>query len=178
MRHRFTPRTAALQTHTFLFADLVGFTRFTTRHGDERAAELAVSFHERVCDLAEELGCYVVKALGDAVMVRSEDGAVAVTLARRILALPEQEGFPLLRVGLDTGPAVERNGDWFGSTVNTASRVVSLASAGELLMTERTRDASTEASDVYLAERGRHHLEGLPEHVLFGDTRAARPAYG
>jgi len=158
------------QAHTFLFADLVGFTRFTAEHGDERAADLAVSFHERVCDLADELGCQVVKALGDAVMVRSDNGAVAVTLAKRILALAEKGGFPLLRVGLDTGPAVERNSDWFGSTVNTASRVVSLAGAGELLMTERTRDASAEGPDIDFSERGEHRLKGLPAHVLFGQA--------
>jgi adenylate cyclase len=159
------------QAHTFLFADLVGFTRFTAQHGDERAADLAVSFREHVRGLADELDCHVVKAVGDAVMVRSENGAVAVALARRILSLTEREGFPLLRVGLDTGPAVERNGDWFGSTVNTASRVVSLAGAGELLMTERTRDAATGMPDFDCCERGRHRLKGLPEHALFADAR-------
>src|SRR5271156_988859 len=157
--------------HTFLFADLVGFTRFPARHGDERAADLAVSFQDHVRSLAGELGCQVVKAVGDAVMVRSENGAVAVALARRILSLTEREGFPLLRVGLDTGPAVERDGDWFGSTVNTASRVVSLARAGELLMTERTRDAATDMPGFDCCERGTHRLKGLPEHALFGDAR-------
>jgi len=166
------------QVHTFLFADLVGFTRFTARHGDERAADLAVSFHEHVRSLADELGCYVVKAVGDGVMVRSESGAVAVTMARRILSLTEREGLPLLRVGLDTGPAVERNGDWFGSTVNTASRVVSLAGAGELLMTERTRDASTGMPAVGSSVRGRHRLKGLGEHALFGDAPCVNGAAG
>ena len=53
--------------HTFLFADLVGFTRFTAQHGDDRAADLAVSFHEHVCRLAAELGRKVVKTIGNAV---------------------------------------------------------------------------------------------------------------
>jgi adenylate cyclase len=159
-----------LQAHTFLFADLVGFTRFTAEHGDERAADLAVSFHGQVCELAQDLGCCVVKAIGDAVMVRSDSGDVAVELGKRILALAEQKGFPLVRVGLDTGPAVERDGDWFGSTVNTASRVASLAHAGELLMTERTRDAFADVAD--LDDRGRHPLKGLSEHALFGQARA------
>jgi adenylate cyclase len=161
------------QAHTFLFADLVGFTRFTAQHGDERAADLAVSFHERVCDLADEFDCCVVKAIGDAVMVRSDNGDVAVALAKRILALAGGEGFPLVRVGLDTGPAVERDGDWFGSTVNTASRVVSLAGAGELLMTERTRDASAQLPSVELSARGTHRLKGLAEHALFGQAQAS-----
>jgi adenylate cyclase len=156
--------------HTFLFADLVGFAEFTAQHGDDRGADLAVSFYERICTLAAELGCQVVKAIGDGVMVRSENGDAAVELAARILTLAEKEGFPLARVGLDTGPAVERNGDWFGSTVNTASRVTSAANAGELLMTERTRHAVAGVTRVELSARGRHRLKGLPEHALFGEA--------
>jgi adenylate cyclase len=157
-----------LRLHTFLFADLVGFSAFTARHGDDRGADLAVSFYERTCGLAAELGCHVVKALGDAVMVRSENGEAAVELAARILALAETEGFLTARVGLDTGPAVERDGDWFGSTVNTASRVASAASAGELLMTERTRRAVAGITGIQLSARGRRSLKGLPDHALFG----------
>jgi adenylate cyclase len=158
--------------HTFLFADLVGFTQFTARHGDDRAADLAVSFHEHVLGLAAELDCQVVKGVGDAVMVRSENGDAAVELAKRILGLAEKEGLPPARVGLDTGPAVERDGDWFGSTVNTASRVTGAASAGELLMTERTRRALAGVNSIELSARGRRRLKGLPTHTLFGEARA------
>jgi adenylate cyclase len=158
------------RVHTFLFADMVGYTEFTARHGDDRAADLAVSFHEQVCALAGELGCHVVKTIGDAVMVRSENGDAAVELAKRILALTHERGFPPSRVGLDTGPAIERNGDWFGSTVNTASRVASAAGAGELLVTERTRDATRGLAGAELAWRGRRALKGLPNHTLFGET--------
>jgi adenylate cyclase len=159
--------------HTFLFADLVGFTRFTAEHGDARAADLAVSFHDHVLRLAAELGCDVVKAIGDAVMVRSEDSDSAVELAKRILALADEHGFPPARVGLDTGPAIERDGDWFGSTVNVASRVACAARAGELLITERTRDAAAGVRGVALAARGTRRLKGLPEHALFGEAQAA-----
>lgn len=163
------------QFHTFLFADLVGFAEFTAQHGDERGADLAVGFSEHVRELAAELGCHVVKAIGDGVMVRSENGDAALELATRILGLAEKEGFPPIRVGLDTGPAVERNGDWFGSTVNTASRVTSAASAGELLMTDRTRHAVAGTTCIELSARGRHRLKGLPAHALFGEAPRGKP---
>src|ERR1700682_22041 len=147
--------------HTFLLPALVAFPRFTAQHGDDGAAALAVSFHEHVCRLAAELGCEVVKTIGDAVMVRSEDGATAVELATRILGLAGERDFPPARVGLDTGPAIERDGDWFGSTVNIASRVASAADAGELLMTERTREASAEVGSIALTARGTRRLKGL-----------------
>ena len=154
--------------HTFLFADLVGFTSFTVRHGDERAADLAVCFQERVCALAATHRCHVVKTIGDAVMVRSDNGDAAIELGQAILALAAEVALPRVRVGLDTGPAAERNGDWFGSTVNTASRVSAAASAGELLMTERTREACAGVSRAELRERGVHELAGLPAHTLYG----------
>ena len=163
-----------LRLHTFLFADLVGFTELTSEHGDDEAAELALSFHGRVSELARELGCHVVKAIGDAVMVRSENGEAAVQLASRILGLARAEALPPVRVGLDTGPAVERNGDWFGATVNTASRVTAAAGAGELLMTERTRNAAAGVGGLELTARGRRPLKGLPEQDLFGQPSRSR----
>jgi len=163
-----------LRLHTFLFADLVGFTELTSEQGDDEAAELAICFHRRVSELARELGCHVVKAIGDAVMVRSENGEAAVQLASRILGLARAEGLPPVRVGLDTGPAVERNGDWFGATVNTASRVTAAAGAGELLMTERTRNAAAGAGGLELIARGRHPLKGLPAQDLFGQPSCPR----
>ena len=162
-----------LQVHTFLFADLVGFTRFTARHGDERAAQLALSFHRRVRTLAASLGCQVIKTIGDAVMVRSDDGEAVIALARGILELVEQRSLPPVRVGLDTGPAVEHDGDWFGSTVNAASRVAGAARAGELLVSERTR-AACAGTGAQLSERGARALEGLPALTLYGQALMSR----
>jgi adenylate cyclase len=155
------------QLHTFLFADLVDFTRYTQRHGDEQAADVAMRFQRRVCALASSLGCHVVNTIGDAVMIRSENGEAAIELGSRVLDLAAREGLPPVRVGVDTGPAVERQGDWFGSTVNTASRVASAAGAGELWMTERARYACAGAGDLDVRERGAHRLKGLPTHVLY-----------
>ena len=167
-----------LRLHTFLFADLVGFTGFTVRHGDERAADVAISFQRAVAALAAEHGCEVVKSIGDGMLLRSEDGGAALGLARRIVQLAPEAWLPAVRVGLDTGPAAQRGDDWFGSTVNTASRVTSAARPGELLMTERTREACSDETRARLRRRGRRRLDGLPEdHALFGDGRS-RPGGG
>jgi adenylate cyclase len=153
-------------SHTFLFADLCGFTAYTCKHGDGLAAELALAFHTRTCQLAAEESCDVVKSIGDAVMVHAEDCGAALRLAGRILALSERQGFPPIRVGVDTGPAIEHDGDWYGSTVNTAARMSGAASPGEVLVTERTRSASEGGKDVALVARGVSRLKGLPDmHV-------------
>jgi class 3 adenylate cyclase len=152
--------------HAFLFADLCGFTEYTHRHGDERAAEVAVAFHERVCELAAAAGCEVVKSIGDAVMIRSHDAHDALRLGSRVVALGGVESRLHVRAGIDVGPAVERSGDWYGSTVNTAARVADAALPGELIVTDRARAALGGRSNMRLLARGERLLKGLPNTPL------------
>ncbi|MCV5707454.1 hypothetical protein OFN27_30265, partial [Escherichia coli] len=68
-----------------------------------------------------------------------------VPLLEAALTLVEKtsgdEDFPRLRVGLATGMAVSRTGDWFGGAVNLASRVTGAARPGSVLVSESTREA-------------------------------------
>jgi class 3 adenylate cyclase len=154
-------------THTFCFADLVGFTALTEEHGDEAAADLALAFADEISLLASEHGAQVVKTLGDAVMVRCTDHAQAVRLGLRIIErLSGRKGFPPIRVGMHTGPAVERAGDWFGATVNLAARVAAFAEGGELLVTEATRRAVSTHGDVELLDRGKQIFKNVLSPLL------------
>ncbi len=162
----------ARSCETFLFADICGFTEYTYRHGDGLAADLAIGFHRRVRELAAEEGCNVVKSIGDAVMVHSKDCRVALGLACRILALSRVEGYPPIRIGLDSGPAVRRDGDWYGSTVNVAARIADVATPGELLMSERARTAVAGTPSVKLVPCGTRRLKGLPESSLHAAVAA------
>jgi hypothetical protein len=74
-----------------------------------------------------------------------------------------QHGFPLVRVGMHTGSAVERDGDWFGTTVNLAARVSAAASGGEALLTAATRAAAGEVEGVEVRERGRRAFRNVGE---------------
>ncbi|MEA2151178.1 MAG: adenylate cyclase [Solirubrobacteraceae bacterium] len=141
--------------HTFLFADLVGFTAFTERVGDETAADVAIAFQSAAAHAAAELGCEVVKDLGDAVMIHSRDAARVVALALRLSRELELEGWcPPLRIGVHSGPAVQREHDWYGATVNVAARLADSATAGEILMSLRTRDLLAKQTSLTLAARG------------------------
>ena len=130
------------QVSTFTFADLAGFTALTEAHGDRHAADLAADFAARIGEIAGEHGGQAVKAIGDAVLLRDSSAASAVATA---LAIDEREGrrtgAPAIRIGMHTGGAVERDGDWFGSTVNLAARVAAVAAGGEVVLTAATRDA-------------------------------------
>src|SRR5215217_8714365 len=127
---------------TFLFADLLGFTALTEAHGDEQAADLVGGFCTAVRQLLAAHQAQEVKTIGDALMLRTGDAAAAIRLGLCIvLDVGAQHGFPLVRVGMHTGPAVERGGDWFGTTVNLAARVSAAASGGDALLTAATRAA-------------------------------------
>ena len=137
--------------HTFLFADLVGYTALTECHGDEAAAEVAVRFGAQAARLAAEHDAQVLKAVGDAVLIRADRATDAVRLALRLDAeLSGAPSLPPIHAGAHTGYAIERDGDWYGAAVNLAARVAGAASAGELLVTEATVAAAGEMGDVQL----------------------------
>lgn len=131
---------------SFIFADLAGFTALTEAHGDEHAADVAAEFARGVRAMLPGHTATTVKTMGDAVLVHVEDAGRAVCLAEGLVVdLGRRHGALGVRVGLHTGPAVERAGDWFGATVNVAARVAALAQIDEVLLTRATLEAAAVA---------------------------------
>ena len=152
--------------HTFLFTDLVGFTALTAAEGDDRAAEVALALHEHARKLAATHRAEEIKTIGDAVMLRGDDPALAIQLGLHIVDdLEEVPGFPPVRVGLHTGPAVSRAGDWYGSTVNVAARLCAAAGGGEVLVSDSACEAAGRIPKVALSERRLHWLRGVTDPV-------------
>src|ERR671914_2324683 len=148
---------------TFLFADIAGYTALTEAHGDEDAAELAHTFCRAVGEIASAEEGELVKTIGDAVMIRHPDPAGAITLGLRAAGEAlAGHGFPTVRVGMHHGPALESDGDWYGSTVNLAARVAALAAGGEVLLTATVREAAGELEGVRLESRGERRLRNAP----------------
>jgi adenylate cyclase len=159
---------------TYLFADLSGFTALTEAHGDEDAAELAGEFEAQVAKLLADHKAEQVKVIGDAVMIRCSDAALAVRLGVRIVdGVGRQHGFPSVRVGMHTGSAVKRADDWFGAAVNLAARVSGAARGGEVLLTEATRVAAGEVEGIDLIERGRQSMKNVSEPTTLFSARPA-----
>jgi adenylate cyclase len=164
---------------TFLFADIAGFTALTEAHGDEQAAALVADFCEAV---RAELpaGAAHVKTIGDALMLRVPDPAEAILLALNLThGLMRGHGAPAVRVGLHHGPAIERDGDYFGAAVNLAARVSGLASGGEVLLTGYTAALAPELGGVFYDPRGRHVLRNVREPVeVFAAVRQSESTHG
>ena len=116
--------TTNASVQTFVFADLAGYSALTEAHGDEEAADAAADFFDTVRSLLPEHDAEEVKVIGDAVLLRVPDAAKAAGLGERIVFDHGMRHRALgVRVGMHTGTAIRRGGDWFGSAVNIASRV-------------------------------------------------------
>jgi adenylate cyclase len=175
--------------HTFVFTDLVGFTALAASEGDDRAAEVALEFYARVRALLAAHRAEEIKTIGDALMLRCERPDDAVLLGLRIVReLEAIPGFPVARVGVHTGSAVCREGDWYGTTVNVASRLCTAAGAGSVLVSEQTCRAAGRLRKVELGDTELHWLKNLTQpvearrvsgsrrHCLFAPPRmTARP---
>jgi adenylate cyclase len=150
---------------TFVFADIAGFTALTEAHGDEQAATLVADFCEAI---RAELpaGGEHVKTIGDAVMLRIPDPGDAVRLGiEATRGLMRGHEAPAVRVGLNHGTAVERDGDYFGAAVNLAARVSALATGGEVLLTGHTAALAPDLEGVLYESRGREVLRNVREPV-------------
>src|SRR3954469_5222676 len=125
---------------TLLFADLVGFSSWALRAGDEACLELLRAVGVETDTAIRNAGGVVVKRLGDGVMAAFEDTGHAVEAAfalRRGLDTIDVGGYrPRMRFGVHCGRPRKLGGDYFGVDVNTASRIMAAAGPDELLVSQ------------------------------------------
>ncbi|MGZ4192430.1 MAG: adenylate cyclase regulatory domain-containing protein [Solirubrobacteraceae bacterium] len=149
---------AGAQDIAVCFADLVGFTRLG---GEVEVGELS-TVAGRLANLATSLTqapVRLVKTIGDAAMFVSPEPAPLVGVALRLVEAFAAEELPSLRAGVAFGPALVRAGDYFGNSVNLASRVTGVARPGSVLCTREVRDAARDDFD--WSPAGRHKLKGV-----------------
>ncbi len=118
------------------FVDLSGFTALTESQGDEAAVRSTVALSELVRSVTARHGGHPVKFLGDGVMCHFRKPGEALLASLEMIEGTRPAGLPPAHIGLHTGPVIERDGDYFGRTVNVAARVVGHAIADEVLVTD------------------------------------------
>ena len=101
-----------------------------------------------------------IKWLGDGVMFLFKDPGPGVLAAIEMVAGVAEAGLPPAHVGLHAGPVVFQEGDYYGQTVNVASRIAEYARPGEVLVSQEVVDASTGAG-VMFREIGPIELKGV-----------------
>ena len=142
------------------FLDIAGYTRLTQERGDAAAAQLAEQLGRLVQRTAVKHGGRPVKWLGDGVMLFFPNPGPGVVAALEMMAGVAEAGLPPAHVGLHAGPVIFQDGDYYGQTVNVASRIADYARPGEVLVTQEVVDAST-GTAVDFREIGPVELKGV-----------------
>jgi adenylate cyclase len=154
--HRKEPR----QVEACAFADLSGYTRLTEEAGDRVAAQVSMSLAELVNDIASEYRGAVVKLLGDGVLFHFKVPHDAVMASLEILDRVVPAGLPPAHVGVNAGPMIYEEGDYFGRTVNIAARIASQASAHQVFLGEDVLH-HVEPMGFRVVEAGAFELKGI-----------------
>jgi len=143
------------------FADLAGYTRYVEEEGEEEALSYVERFIDAVGDTLPE-GTRVVKTIGDEVMVVGQDVTAIVDWAVGFSRLYADER-PAPRIGINSGPVLYRDGDYFGREVNLASRVVARARGGEVLVTGQVLEDVRDIAHLQVDNIGQVKLKGFAE---------------
>ena len=152
------------------FADMVGYTRLTRHLDRDELAELLETFESTTTHAVTNHGGWVIKNVGDEVMFATEETSAAARIALELQSISDaDDGSPQLRVGLAAGPVLQRFGDVYGPTVNTAARLTGVARPGAVLIDDHLSELL--ADDPRYTLRHLHHfrvrgIERLGAHVL------------
>jgi adenylate cyclase len=123
------------------FVDVSGYTSLTETEGDELAVRASDTIRDRAQRASRAHDGSVVKILGDGAMLHFPD--VANVLPAVVGLVDELTGSRLpVHAGVHAGSLIEHDGDYFGRTVNIASRVANVAGPGEVVVTEEVVEAT------------------------------------
>jgi adenylate cyclase len=155
------------------FLDITGYTRLTQEEGDKAAADLAEQLKRLVQRASIQHGGRPVKWLGDGVMFHFREPGPGVVAALEMCEGVLEAGLPPAHVGLHAGPVVFQEGDYYGQTVNIASRIAEYARPQEVLVSKAVAEASA-GVDVHFTDIGPVELKGVSGTVhLLAARRAA-----
>jgi adenylate cyclase len=148
------------QEPAMCFLDVTGYTQLTQERGDAAAAAIVERLNHIVQRIAVQHGGRPVKWLGDGVMLYFPEPYRAVRAALEMVAELGVAGLPPAHVGLDSGPIIVQQGDYYGQTVNLAARIGEYARPGEVLVTREVADAA-DGPDVRFERIGAVELKGV-----------------
>jgi adenylate cyclase len=154
------------------FLDLTGYTALTEERGDEAGADLADRLATLVNQAAQPHGGHPVKWLGDGVMFYFPEPEAAVSTGLDLVEQTPATVDVRARVGVNAGRVIFRDGDYFGKTVNVASRIADYARPGEVLVSDEVR-ARWSGEGVRFEPIGPVALKGVRDELtLYAASRA------
>jgi len=149
---------------TVAFVDIAGFSAIADVHGDASAIAILEVFEAMV---REALSGYEppIKWIGDEAMLAFAEPEIAIEALGKLLpACRGEPRLPLVRAGVNHGPVIRRGSDIFGSTVNVAARITSIAAPGQLIATQSVAGPAA-ARGILVRDLGRKALRSVADEV-------------
>lgn len=165
------PKPAQARTLTVVFTDMKDFTARAAAASRADLVRLIRSNRQLVEGAVKRYRGRVVKTVGDGILCSFEsatDAVLAAVHTQRLARAQSKTAPPAdaveLRIGISTGEVTVEEDDVYGPAVNIAARIQSLATAGEVYLTDATRQAVT-AAEVHMEPVGRFALKGVAGEV-------------
>lgn len=155
------------------FVDLVGFTPLSREANPRELMQLVVDFEGQANDIVAAHGGRVVKFIGDEVMFTTVDPSASAQIVTRLYQDIRERTEVTPRGGLAYGPVLAHGGDYYGSTVNLASRVADVAVPWEVLVTDNFAAQLDDGFAVVPA--GRRMLRGFDEPITLHSLTLSTP---
>jgi adenylate cyclase len=153
------------------FLDLTGYTALAEEQGDMAAAELAAALASVVREAAQARGGRPVKWLGDGIMFHFTDPGEAILSGIELVEQTEKAMSVPARMGINAGAVIAQEGDYFGRTVNIASRIADYARPHEVVVSEEAK-RSAGVAEVEFELIGDVPLKGVSRPVRLHRARA------
>ncbi len=150
------------------FADIVGFTAASSRMNVLEVSQMAETFLKAAETAFPKHGARIVKSIGDAVMFTALDIPSACAAAATLIEESARAGVPPLRIGIAHGPMLRAYADYFGRTVNIASRLSDVAKGGEILVLrpdKPIRESAWRKLRLVARDAGRKRLRGVDGRI-------------
>ncbi len=154
-----------------LMADLSGYTALTETHGSSVAADLIDKYVEIIKECLEG-DCHFHERTGDEVMIVSSSVNDLLATAEMILKKTcNENNFLQVHGGLHYGKILERNNNYFGSTINITARIVSKANPGTFWCSEEFVKALPGKTTFTFLSKGKHSLKNISAEVNMFELR-------
>ena len=155
------------RTITVMFTDIKGSTAYFEKYGDVAGLMMVHQCNDALRQIVEGHGGKVVKTIGDAIMATFEDCKesvlASIEMQKSLIEFnapkPEQDHV-FIRIGLNYGQGIVKSNDVFGDVVNVASRVESVASAEQIVISDSVYEQICALKLFKITSLGRFSLKG------------------
>jgi adenylate cyclase len=175
LRNEQSDSTSPTQALAVGFADMVGFTWISQQVSPQELVQIVSRFETVAYDTVVQHGGRVVKMIGDEAMFVTEEPLTAVEIALDLAsAYSDDDVLSDVRIGLSYGEVLAFEGDYFGTVVNEASRIVNIANPGAILITKSVYDSIADSKDLIFRQLRPTYLKDIGRMDLWAVARSSQ----